>query len=94
MALVHINATVGTTATKILTIPSGIPQGIAVQFQNLDTAAVFIGDQTITASGATRGHSIAVNATQQLWLNSGDTIWAISAAGTTAGALVVTYSGI
>jgi hypothetical protein len=94
MALVHINVTVGTTKTKVFTLPSGLNGSVAVQFQNLDTAAVFIGDDTVTASGATRGHSIAANATQQMWLNSGDTVWAISAAGTTAGALVVTYSGI
>jgi hypothetical protein len=94
MALVHINQTIGTTVTKILTLPSGLQGPVAVQFQNLDTAAVFIGDSTVTTSGASRGHSIAANATLQLWLNSGDSAYAISAAGTTAGALVVTYSGI
>ena len=72
----------------------GIANPVAVQFQNLDSAAVFLGDQTITTSGATRGHSLAANATFQLWLSSGDTVWAISAAGTSAGALVITYSGV
>ena len=94
MALFHSNITVGTTPTLIVQIPSGLQRGAAVQFQNLDTAAVFIGDSTITATGATRGHSIAVNATQQLWLNSGDKVYGVSAAGTTAGAVVVTYSGV
>jgi D-arabinose 5-phosphate isomerase GutQ len=94
MALVHINATVGTTITKIFTIPAGIKNSVAVQLQNLDTAAVFVGDASVTTSGATRGHSIAANATFQFWLSAGDTVWAISAAGTTAGALVVTYSGV
>ena len=92
MALIHSNNTVGTTVTKIVSMPPGLQRGVAVQIQNLDTVAVFIGDKNITATGATRGHSIAVNATQQLWLNSGDEVWAISAAGTTAGAVVVTYS--
>jgi hypothetical protein len=92
MALTHANITVGTTPTKIVQLPTGGPRGIAVQIQNLDTVAVFIGDATITATGATRGHSIAVNATQQLWLNGGDSVYAISAAGTSAGAVVVTYS--
>ena len=86
MALTHNNFTVGTAATKIVSIPSGAQRSIAVQIQNLDTVAIFIGDKTITAAGATRGHSVAVNATQQLWLNAGDEVWAISAAGTTAGA--------
>ena len=94
MALVHTNNTVGTAPTCIVSMPSGLSRNVAVQIQNLDTAAIFIGDSTITSSGATRGHSIAVNATQQLWLNSGDKVYAISAAGTSAGAVVVTYSGI
>jgi len=94
MALVHLNATVGTTITKLFTVQTGIKNSVAVQIQNLDTAAVFVGDSSVTASGATRGHSIAANATFQFWLNSGDTIWGISAAGTTAGALVITYSGV
>lgn len=94
MALVHYNTTVGTTVTKVLTMPAGLKSYVAVQFQNLDTAAVFIGDATVTTSGANRGHSIAANATLQLWLNSGDTLYAISAAGTTNGALVTTFSGI
>jgi hypothetical protein len=92
MALFHSNSTVATTVTKIVQLPTGTQRGIAVQIQNLDTVAVFIGDATITATGATRGHSIAPNATQQLWLNGGDSVYAISLAGTTAGAVVVTYS--
>ena len=93
MALVHSNSTVGTTPVRILKVPAGM-KTVAVQIQNLDTAAVFIGDSTITTSGSTRGHSIAANSAFQFWLNSGDEIYAISAAGTTAGAVVVTYSGI
>jgi hypothetical protein len=92
MALVHTNSTVGTTVTPIIKVPAG-NQSTPVQIQNLDTAAVFIGDNTITATGATRGHSIAANGTFQLWLNANDEVYAISAAGTTAGAVVVTYSG-
>ena len=92
MALIHRNVSVGTTVTLVTTIPAGGPRSVAIQLENLDTAAVFIGDNTITTSGAGRGHSIAANATFQLWLSPGDSIWAISAAGTTAGALVVTYS--
>ena len=92
MALQHANVTVGTTVTQVVTMPLGGQRGIAVQFQNLDSAAVFIGDKTITATGAGRGHSIAANATQQLWLNPGDAVYAISAAGSAAGALVITYS--
>lgn len=94
MALVHLNATVGTTNGILFQIPTGIQRGVAVQIQNLDTAAIFIGDSSVTTSGATRGHSIAANASFQLWCNSNDKVYAISAAGTTAGAVVITYSGI
>lgn len=94
MALFHSNTTVGTTPTLIVQVQSGLQRGVAVQFQNLDTAAVFIGDATVTAAGATRGHSIAAAGTFQLWLNPGDKVYGISAAGTAAGAVVVTYSGI
>jgi hypothetical protein len=94
MALVHINATVGTTPTKLFTLSGGIANPIAVQIQNLDSAAIFIGDSSITATGATRGHSIAAAGSFQLWLSSGDTVWGISAAGTTSGAVVITYSGV
>lgn len=93
MALVHLNQTVGTTVTLICQVQTGLSRNVAVQIQNLDAAAVFVGDTTVTTSGAGRGHSIAANATLQLWLNSGDKVYAISAAGTTAGAVVVTYSG-
>ena len=94
MALVHLNATVGTTNNLLFALPSGLPRSVAVQIQNLDTAAIFIGDPTSTTSGALRGHSIAANASFQLWLSPGDKVYAISAAGTTAGAVVITYSGV
>ena len=94
MAIVHGNTTVGTTATVICTVQSGLQRNVAVSIQNLDSATIYIGDSSITTSGATRGHTIAANATFQLWCNSGDKIYAISAAGTSAGAVSVVYSGI
>lgn len=92
MALIHANSTVGTTATLLVTVLTSARNPVAVQIQNLDAAAVFVGDSTITTSGATRGHSIAANGTFQLWLSPGDKIFGISASGTTAGAVVITYS--
>ena len=92
MALVHTNNTVGTTPTQIIQVPNGIGYA-AVQIQNLDTASIWIGDTTITTSGATRGHLIAASGTFQLWLHGGDKVYAISAAGSAAGSCVITYSG-
>jgi hypothetical protein len=92
MAFVHLNNTVGTTATKIAQIPTGQRQNITVFIQNQDSQPIFIGDDDVAASGATVGHRVASNAAVQFWCNSGDVIYAISAAGTTAGSVTVTYS--
>ena len=92
MALVQTNNTVGTTAQIVFTIPTGNRQNIPVYIDNLDTAAIWVGDAAITSSGATQGFKIAAAGNRQLWLNSGDMIYAISAAGTGAGLVVVTAS--
>jgi len=93
MALVHINGTAGTTPSLVCIVQGGIQRGTAVQIQNGDSASIWIGDATITTSGATKGHLITAAATFQLWCNPGDKIYAISSAGTAAGAVVITYSG-
>jgi hypothetical protein len=93
MALVHANITVGTTPTALTTIPNGVGY-VAVSIQNRDTAAVYVGDSNITAaSGANGGHLIAATSgTFQIWLHGNETIYAISAAGTSTGAVSVLYS--
>ena len=92
MALQHVNATTFTTATPLVTIKSGLHQSTAVQIHNGHSATIYIGDSTVTTSGATIGRPIAANGNFQLWTNSGDEIWGISAAGSAAGAIVITYS--
>jgi len=93
MALIHTNITVGTTPTLLVTIPNGI-KGVAVQIQNRDSVAIYVGDSAVTAaSGANGGHLIAATSgTLQVWMNGNDSIYAISAAGTSAGAVSVIYS--
>ena len=93
MALIHQNVTVGTTPTLLVTIPNGVGY-VAVSIQNRDTAAVYVGDENITAaSGANGGHLIAATSgTFQIWLHGNESIYAISAAGTTTGAVSVLYS--
>ena len=93
MALVHLNVQVNTTVTKLFTVQQA-GGAIAVSIQNNHSASVFVGDSTITTSGATQGHIVAAGATYQLWLNAGDTVYAISAAQTSAGAISVLYSGV
>jgi hypothetical protein len=92
MALVQLNQTVGTTITPICTLPVGTHQNTPVYVDNLDSAAIWIGSAPLTTSGATQGIKVAAGGSRQLWLNGGDTIYAISAAGTGAGLVVVTYS--
>ena len=93
MALIHSNVTVGTTPTLLITVPNGVGY-VAVSIQNRDTAAVYVGDASITAaSGANGGHLIAATSgTFQIWLHGNESIYAISAAGTTTGAVSVLYS--
>ena len=93
MALIHSNITVGTTPTPLFTLPNGVGY-VAVSIQNRDTAAIYLGDVSVTAaSGANGGHSIAATSgTLQVWMHGNETIYAISAAGTSAGAVSVIYS--
>jgi len=94
MALVHTNTTVGTIATLICQVPNGIGY-TAINIYNNDTSSIFIGDANITVTaGSNQGTPITSRgATLQLWLHGGDKLYAISAAGTTAGAVSVIYSG-
>ena len=65
MALVHLNQTVGTTATLICQVQAGLQRNVAIQIQNNDAASIFLGDSTITTSGAGRGHTIAAKGVLQ-----------------------------
>jgi hypothetical protein len=92
MAFVHKNNTVRTTTTVIATVPTGQRQNITVYVQNNDSATIFVGDSAVTTSGANAGWKVAAGANIQFWCNSGDVIYAISAAGTAANSVIVTYS--
>ena len=93
MALVHVNATTATTPQPLFTLPSGLPS-TAVQICNNHSAVLYIGDASVSTTGATRGSQIAVNASQQVWLHPGDTVYGITAAASAAGAISIIYSGI
>jgi hypothetical protein len=92
MALIHINAQSQTTPTPLVQIPSGIDY-VAVQIFNGHSAAIYVGDETVDNTGATRGNAISNNTSQQIWLSGGDTLWFVSAAQSAAGAISVIYSG-
>ena len=92
MALNHANITVGTAPTPLLTVPNGVGY-IAVQVNNRDSAAIFLGDNAVTNTvGINGGQNLAASASVQLWLRGNDTLYAVSAAGTATGAVSVIYS--
>lgn len=93
MAIVHINKTVANTVTALTTLDA-ITEYTAVSIQNNDTASIFIGDSTVTTSGANKGHVVAASTTYQIWLRANDTVYAISSAGTAANAISVLYSQV
>lgn len=94
MAVVHNEYTVGTTATLIAEIPAKNPLTAVLVF-NDDNNPIFVGDATVTASGANLGLKISKSTTSsQIWLNAGDKLYAISAAGTSARAVVTLFSSI
>ena len=93
MAIVHNSVTVGTSATLIAEIPAGNPL-TAVQISNSDTNPIFLGDSSVAISGADKGVRMGTNTNLQVWLNSGDVLYAVSSAGTSANAVGVVFSKI
>ena len=92
MAFQHVNTQTLTTTSRLLTIPTGIPRQTPITIYNGHSASIFIGDSTITTSGATIGRTLAASASQTFYVNGGDVIYGISAAASAAGAIVITYS--
>ena len=94
MTLVHNSVTVpATTATLIATIPAGNPL-TSVHVSNLDSAAIFVGDSSLSNTGADKGARIAASASHDFWLNAGDSLYAYSVAGTAANTVTVLFSKV
>jgi hypothetical protein len=93
MAFNHINATTFTTPTAIFTAPTGLPRQTPITIYNGHSASIFIGDTTIATSGATIGRTLTASNSQTFYVNSGDVVYAVSAAGSATGAIVITYAG-
>ena len=72
MAFKHINVATFTTPTAILTAPTGMARQTPITIYNGHSAAIFIGDSTITTSGATIGRTLAAATSQTFYVNSGD----------------------
>ena len=88
MAFNQLNLTVGTLPTTLVVLPNGVGTR-QVTVQNRDTNALYVGNSLVSTAN---GQSIASGGLLQVWLSGNDTIYAVSAAGTAAGSVVVTYS--
>jgi hypothetical protein len=88
MALNHNTVTLGTTAKILVKVPSGAGK-VNVYISNNDASNdFFIGASTVTSSGATQGFRVPKSTNVQLQVDGGDTIYAISAAGTPTGSVL------
>jgi hypothetical protein len=92
MAFKHVNSQTLTTVSALVTIDRNARPLTPVNIHNGHSAAIFIGDATISTSGATIGRTLAANANQIFYANPNDVIYAISAAASAEGAVVITYS--
>ncbi len=92
MAFKHVNSQTLTTVSALVTIDRNAKPLTPVNIHNGHSAAIFIGDATISTSGATIGRTLAANANQIFYANPNDVIYAISAAASAEGAVVITYS--
>lgn len=92
MATQHINASTQTTASILFTVDKDARALTPVTIYNGHSASIFIGDSTITTSGATIGRTIPAASSQTFYCCANDVIYAASAAASAAGAIVITYS--
>jgi len=92
MAFKHINASTLTTVSILHQVDQNARPQTPITVYNGHSAAIFIGDASIATSGATIGRTIPTATSQTFYASAGETIYAISAAASAAGAIVLTYS--
>jgi hypothetical protein len=92
MATKHINASTLTTASILFTVDPNARPLTPITLYNGHSAAIFIGDASITTSGATIGRTIPAASSQTFYVYPNDVIYGISAAASATGAIVITYS--
>jgi hypothetical protein len=92
MAFKHINTQTLTTASVLHQVDKNARPQTPITVYNGHSAAIFVGDATITTSGATIGRTLAANNSQTFYASAGDIIYGISVADSATGAVVITYS--
>lgn len=93
MALVHESFGIGTTSSLILTIPEGNPT-TDVAITNTDNNTIYIGDATVTTSGADRGLPIKKDSVYVIKLNAEDKLYAVASIATASDAVCILYSRV
>jgi hypothetical protein len=76
----------------LLTIDKNARPLVPITIYNGHSAAIFVGDASIAVSGATIGRTIPAASSQTFYVMPNDAVYAISAAASAAGAVVITYS--
>ena len=92
MALVHVNASTQTTTSVLFQVSRDAKPLTPVSLYNGHSASIFVGDSTIATSGATIGRTIPTATSQIFYVNANDIVYAISAAASAAGSIVITYT--
>jgi len=82
--LQHGTVTVGTTAQTLFVVPTGVRRALVTVRNNDSSKVVYIGDNTVAASGATQGLPIPANTTQSLEFTAGTTISVIASSSSTS----------
>jgi len=82
--LQHGTVTVGTTAQTLFVVPTGVRRALLNVRNNDSSKIVYIGDGTVTASGATQGLPIPAATTQALEFTAGTTISVIASGASTS----------
>ncbi len=93
MALIHQSFTVGTSAVLLVTIADKDPE-TTVQIVNDDNNSIYIGDATVTTSGADKGLTVKKDSVYSIKLNAGDKLYGVAAVTTGSNAVSVLYSSI
>ena len=92
MAFNHVNASTYTTAQPLLKISANARPQTPITVYNGHSGTIYVGDATITTSGATIGRTLAAGTSQTFYASANDVIYGVSAAASATGAVVITYS--
>ena len=80
----HSTVSVGTSQAPLVAIPAGIKSAKVKVHNNDATKIVYIGDNTVTASGATQGFPVLPNVTEEFTVAPNATLYAIASGALTS----------